>query len=360
MSERLADNRSPFMSHPLRVTILALTSATLSLGIVACKGGEKTSTDTKVTTTTSSTTTTSVPSVQLSRTPCDWISRADAEKALGEPLISDPVRVRTADNKVPQADGDACLYEMKSGPSDIAKRVVAIELAPDDAGAIQTGFSGVPDLQADFKDKESKGDTLVNGKWDFVSGIPGGLTMARQGRLTMQIFAWGDGDKGMALASAIVDKIPDLPFVQDSADLKVPSKDPNPCSLITQKEAEAVIGPLKMPPYRSRPKSALAYGNGGACSYYTGKHRVLVVTPRYRGGAMEFKMMSGVGDMMSGVVGGAKAPDTLDGKWDQVMTGPTGALVFLKGDAMVEVQFKSSPTDYNGAAKLAQAAAARL
>jgi hypothetical protein len=87
---------------------------------------------------------------------------------------------------------------------------------------------------------------------------------------------------------------------------------------------------------------------------------VLVVTPTYSGGAMQFKMMSGVGNLMSSVIGGAKAPDTLEGKWDQITTSPTGALVFLKGDQMVEMQFKSSPTDYNGAAKLAQAAATRL
>ena len=57
----------------------------------------------------------SVPKVQTNRAPCDWISRADAEKVLGEPLIGDPVRVRTADNTVPQADGDAS-YGVKSTP----------------------------------------------------------------------------------------------------------------------------------------------------------------------------------------------------------------------------------------------------
>jgi len=311
------------MPHTLRLTAIALASA-LSLGVIACNRGDKAGGSGKPGASQSA----SVPKVQTNRAPCDWISRADAEKALGEPLIGDPVRVRTADNTVPQADGDACLYEMKSN-SEITKRVVGIELALDDAGAMQMGFSGVPDLKAAFKDKESKGDSLVDGKWDYVSGVPGGLTMARQGRITVQIFAWGEMEKGMALASAIVDQIPDLP-------------------------------PLKMPPYRSRESSSLAHGNGSSCSYFTGKHRVLVVTPTYSGGAMQFKMMSGVGNLMSSVIGGAKAPDTLEGKWDQITTSPTGALVFLKGDQMVEMQFKSSPTDYNGAAKLAQAAATRL
>ena len=342
------------MTHTLRHTAITFAIA-LSLVVVACNRGDKASAGGKAAASQSA----SVPKVQTNRAPCDWISRADAEKVLGEPLVGDPVRVRTADNTVPQADGDACLYEMKS-TSEITKRLIAIELALDDAGAMQTGFSGVPDLQAEFKDKESKGDSLVDGKWDYVSGVPGGLTMARQGRITVQIFAWGEMEKGMALASAIIEKIPDLPFAQDAADPSAASHDPDPCSLITRQEAEAVIGPLKMPPYRSRESSSLAHGNGSSCSYFTGKHRVLVVTPTYSGGAMQFKMMAGVGNLMSSVIGGAKAPDTLDGKWDQITTSPTGALVFLKGDQMVEMQFKSSPTDYNGAAKLAQAAATRL
>jgi hypothetical protein len=341
------------MPHTLRPIVIALACA-LSLGLIACNRGDKAGGGKA-----GASQTASAPKVQTNRAPCDWISRADAEKALGEPLISDPVRVRTADNTVPQADGDACLYEMKSN-SEITKRVVGIELALDDAGAIQTGFSGVPDIQAMFKDKESKGDSLVDGKWDYVSGVPGGLTMARQGRITVQIFAWGEMEKGMALASAIIEKIPDLPFAQEAADPTAESHDPNPCSLITQQEAEAVVGPLKMPPYRSRESSSLAHGNGSSCSYFTGKHRVFVVTPTYSGGAMQFKMMAGMGNLMSSVMGGAKAPDTLDGKWDQITTSPTGALVFLKGDQMVEMQFKSSPTDFNGAAKLAQAAATRL
>ena len=92
-----------------------------------------------------------------------------------------------------------------------------------------------------------------------------------------------------------------------------------------------MIGPLKMPPYRSRESSSLAHGNGSSCSYFTGKHRVLVVTPTYSGGAMQFKIWRGVGNLMSSVIGGAKAPDTLDGKWDQITTSPNGRARIPKG-----------------------------
>ena len=184
--------------------------------------------------------------------------------------------------------------------------------------------------------------------------------MAREGRITAQIFAFGESEKGLALAAAIMDKVADLPFAEDPKDLAAPHSDPDPCSLITRAEAETVLGPLTMAPFRSREGTALAHANGSSCSYFTGKHRVLVVTPTYSGGAMQFKMMAGVGNFVSSVLGGAKAPDTLDGKWDQITTSATNTLVFLKGDQTVDFQFKSSSTDYNGAVKLAQVAAARL
>lgn len=343
------------MHHALRNTAIALTSA-LSLGIVACNRGDKKPADDKKSGSTSSA---SVPKVQTNKAPCDWISRADAEKALGEPLTTDPVRVRNAENAVPQADGDACLYQLKS-TSAFSEGKVAIEVAADDAGAIQAGFSGVPDIQAVFKSKESHGDSVVDGRWDFETGLPGGIAMLRKGRIVIQVFAFGKSDEGKALAGAVLDGIPDLPFTNDLADPNAKSEDPDPCALITRAEAEAELGPLTMAPFRSRENSAIAHGNGSSCSYYTGKHRALVVTPTYSGGETRYKMMAGVGNMVSSVLGGAKAPDTLDGPWDQISTGATGSLTLLKGDKMVEMQYKSSTADYAHAVKLARAAAAKL
>jgi hypothetical protein len=344
------------MSHALRTAATVFVWSVFVLGVSACHRAEKaTAEDTK----SPAGKPAPMPKVQYSRSPCDWITRAEAEKVLGEPLISDPERVRSAENPIPQADGDGCAYEMKQ-TSQFAKSRVAIEIAVDDAGAIQAGFSGVPDVQKVFKGKESKGDSLVNGRWDYLSDLPGGVTVAREGRIVAQVYAYGEGDKGMKMADAIMDKIADVPFAQDPKDLTVPASDPDPCSLITRQEAEAVLGPLTMAPYRSRESSALAHANGASCSYLTGKHRALVVTPTYSNGAMQYKMMAGVGNMVSSVLGGAKAPDTLEGKWDQISTSPTSSLVFLKGDKMVDMQFKSSSTDYDGAVKLAHSAAGRL
>jgi hypothetical protein len=345
------------MPHALRTTAIALTSA-LALGTVACKGGDKAASSDQKSGSTSSTSA-SIPKVQTNKAPCDWISRADAEKALGEPLIADPVRVRSAENAVPQPDGDGCMYQVKS-PSPLSEGKVAVEVVVDEAGAMQMGFSGVPDIEAAFKSKESHGDSVVDGRWDFESGLPGGVAMLRKGRIAIQVFAFGKSDEGKALAGAILDGIPDIPFANDPADPSAKSEDPDPCSLITRAEAEKVLGPLTMAPYRSRENSAIAHGNGSSCSYYTGKHRALVVNPSYHGGEMKYKMMAGVGSMVSSVLGGAKAPDTLDGPWDQISTGTTGALTVLKGDKLVEIQYKSSPADYEKAVQLARVAAGRL
>jgi hypothetical protein len=342
------------MPHALRTSIAALTCA-LSLQMAACNKGDKAAgADTK-----SATSSASVPKVQTNKAPCDWISRADAEKAMGEPITADPVRVRSAENPIPQTDGDGCMYQLKS-TSALSEGKVAIEVVADEAGAMQAGFSGVPDIEAVFKSKESHGDSVVDGRWDFESGLPGGVAMLRKGRIAIQVFAFGKADQGKALAGAVLDGIPDLPFTNDMADPGAKSEDPNPCSLITRAEAEAELGPLTMAPFRSRENSAIAHGNGSSCAYYTGKHRALVVTPTYSDGAMKYKMMSGVGSMVSSVLGGAKAPDTLDGPWDQISTGTTGALTLLKGDKMVEMQYKSSTADYEHAVKLARAAATKL
>lgn len=344
------------MPHAFRTAATVFVSSVFVLGASACHRAEKaTAENTK----SPAGTPAPMPKVQYSRSPCEWITRAEAEKALGEPLISDPQRIRSAENPIPQADGDGCAYEMKQ-TSQFAKSRVAIEIVIDDPGVIQAGFSGVPDVQKVFKGKESKGDSLVKGRWDYLSDLPGGVTVAREGRIVAQVYAYGEGDKGMKMADAIMDKIADVPFAQDPKDLTVPASDPDPCSLITRQEAEAVLGPLTMAPYRSRESSALAHASGASCSYFAGKHRALVVTPTYSNGAMQYKMMAGVGNMVSSVLGGAKAPDTLEGKWDQISKSALGSLVFLKGEKMVDMQFKSSPTDYDGAVKLAHAAAGRL
>lgn len=170
----------------------------------------------------------------------------------------------------------------------------------------------------------------------------------------------GTGDRGIALAAALVDRIPDLPFTENPADPAVPPQGPDPCVLITRQEAEAVLGPLLVAPYRSRKATALVYGSGPSCSYFSGKHRALVVTPMWRMGADMFRMLGGVATVVAGKLGGTAAPDTLEGNWDQLSTGTDGTLKVLKGDKMLRLQFKSSGASLDNAVALVRVALTRF
>ena len=58
-------------------------------------------------------------------------------------------------------------------------------------------------------------------------------------------------EKKVALAARVRDRIPDLPFANPNASVAAAaSPGPDPCSIITRPEAEAVLGPLVVEPYR--------------------------------------------------------------------------------------------------------------
>lgn len=291
--------------------------------------------------------------------PCGWISQADAEKALGEPLLRAPIRVRSAETPRAAPDGSACRYDLKSsGPLE---RNVAIELQPDESGVMQAAFMSLGRVEKELQGSEANGDTLLDGRWDFVSAIPGGLTAAKTGRIgVLMITSLDVTRQGMALAGAIVDRIPDLPFAIDPADPAIRPEGPDPCGLITRAEAEAVLGPLVVAPYRSRKSSALVYGSGPSCAYFTGKHRAIVVTPRWRNGPNMFQMLGSVSAVVAGTLGDTAAPETIEGNWDQLATGQDGTLHVLKGEKMLSVRSKASAASYANAVQLARAALARF
>ena len=335
-------------------------SLALAISIAAC-GGDKPK---DAATTDSSAAVPAQPSGDIPKTqsanrdPCSWISRDGAEKALGATLLGAPTRVRSVTNTNTSATGSACLYEL---PSSGAHRLVSIEIAPDESGALQAAFMGMGSVEEEFKGSEAKPDTLIDGRWDFVSEMPGGLTAAKSGRVAVQmVTSLGGGDQGMRLASAIVDGIPDLPFTNDPGDPAVAPHDPDPCKLITRTEAEAQLGPLVVAPYRSAKGTAIAYGNGQSCSYFSGKHRALVVTPKWTHGADMFRMLGGVAAKVAEKVGSAAAPDTLEGSWDQISIGSDGTMHVLKGDKLLSLQYKSSAANYDKAVALVRTAISRL
>ncbi len=295
--------------------------------------------------------------------PCAWITRAQAEAVLGE-LAADPVRAQSAETPVPAADGRACLYEL-TGSSEAVPRIVAIQLTVDDPGIIERGIALLPTadepLVQRLKDAErATGDSLAEGRWDYISSTPF-LFNARSGRVSFALYAAGhERATALELAGRILDGIPELPFDDDYPVPPGPPGDPDPCALLTREEAEAVLGPLVVPPYRSRESTALVRRDGGSCSYYGHHHRALVVTPTYGGGRTLFRMSSGVGQTVARATEGSQAPDTLDGPWDQLAVGVDGTLTILVGDRLLALQYMTSPTDLAGAVKLARLAAVRL
>jgi hypothetical protein len=171
-------------------------------------------------------------------------------------------------------------------------------------------------------------------------------------------------EKKAALAARVRDLVTDLPFAYPFQDIgqASPPSGPDPCSLLTREEAEAVLGKLLAPPYRSHDGGPYAKPNGRSCAYYTAGHHVLVLGPRWTRG----KQLFGIGRGVSGIVGLVAADpdrekaDTLDGPWDDVQLGLDGTLEFLKGDQMLEVEYLTSSTDAAGAVRLARLALDRL
>ena len=162
------------------------------------------------------------------------------------------------------------------------------------------------------------------------------------------------------LAERVRDRIPDLPFPVTNPYQVIQLSGGDPCSLLTRAEAESVLGPLALEPYRSSSEwPGLAHGNGHACAYFTPGHRVFVLSPEWSGGAQTFKIDKGIGGLL-----GMVAPQenvVLKGPWDQgKVSGTSRALLFLKGDRLLEVHYGASRATRGEAVKLAAMAMTRL
>jgi hypothetical protein len=167
-------------------------------------------------------------------------------------------------------------------------------------------------------------------------------------------------EQAVVLANRIREKVADLPFPAEGSGLP-PS--PDPCVLVTAREAEAVLGKLVVPPYRSDDGTPLAIENGNSCSYLTAGHHALVLKPtwEYGGTAYEATRMGTILEKIAPALHN-DAADTLDnGPWEEAgANSATGELYFLKGDRFLELGYLTSSTDMNGAVRLASIALGRL
>ena len=320
---------------------------------------------------------TAIPTATPPADPCDWISPGDVAAIVG-PLSGPPVRVRSAERPEPEASGNACLYRLSAGVSS-GKPTVTVQVMLD--GPVQFEMAGNA-MKKIFERELNDGRPAAPAAsaktvagWDY-EGVPGPLDfVGRIGHVGVFVSA-GSLDvpraKVHALAGRVRDAVPDKPFVavadpmlaELDAALKerggkgladgptATSSGTDPCSLITRAEAEAVLGKLSVPPYRSIEDQPFADGAGPSCSYFTRGHHVLVITPHKNDGKMLFGMVKGVSGLLGSALGGASAA-AQDGPWEQSASDASGALHFLKGDRMLKVTFKTASTDRSGAFQLA-------
>ena len=290
---------------------------------------------------------------------CGWFGASDVDATVG-PITGAPTIVRSAERPRPQADGRACLYRLAQQPSR-GTGTVAVEVSVSN-GVIAENVMGATRGQ--------------QSPWDYGAAIPIGF-MGRQGHVTITVTAQSleiPRAKLEALAARVLGQVSDQPYQSpvDTALAKLiaesgdddprKSSDPDPCTLVTTAEAEAVLGRLTVPPYRSAGQAPLADAYGASCSYYTGKHRAFTIEPTWAGGRTKFGMAKAAGGMAALVLGNERASsNAAAGPWsDASSSGTTGALYFLDADRMLEVHYRTSSTGRDGAVRLAKIAMRRM
>ena len=335
------------------------------------------------------------PRAALPNDLCSLIPVADVEAILGK--LARP----------PKGDKTTCTYPLPMDEETAKKRAdfqqMARDLNPKSAAATDTTMNSVAvivtvDLRGDMTGERAgkiAGSMLANmfaqalGKdappadtakrekpkrpdgWDKASELRGKSDFrGRIGHLVVSVDENSDlinavaSEKKAELAARVRDHVTDLPFPYPFAGpaSNEPPPKPDPCGLVTRDEAEAVLGKLLAPPYRSHDGGPYAKPNGWSCAYYTAGHHVLVLTPKWRNGKQLFQMSQGLGTLVTSVAADPdrEAADTLDGPWDDVMLGLDGTLAFLKGDRLLEVEYLTSSADAAGAVRLARVALQRL
>jgi hypothetical protein len=308
--------------------------------------------------------------------PCEWIPAADVERIVG-PLTGTPTRVRSAETPKSDPRGTGCLYTLVQQPK-LGEGTVTVQVELNQ-GVIEENAIGM--MRDRFARELSDGavtkaepSTAAGSRWDYTGRLPNRF-IGRQGNIGVQV-GRETFDVGFAtleaLATAVLDRLPDRPFTlppdPDLAALaalrpdtrKAQSTSPDPCTLLTRAEAEAVLGPLSVAPYRSAKDSALATPQGESCSYFTTRHRALVITPEYSGGKMLFEMVRGVSGIAGTALGKPEGAPGSTGPWEKVSGDTSGALNFLKGDRMLTVHYRLSGAEKDGALRLAAEAVTRL
>ena len=361
----------------------ATTMLGLLLGTAGCGDGRQSAADAPAATA-------GLPApVQTAPAPasaCGWIPTAEVAAIVG-PLEGEPTVVRSIEQPNPDARGAACRYAL-AGQRRVGIGAVVLEV--DLSGAVireRVGDNMAEGFRQTIQsDIQAAGGPAPVAKappppgWDRLGKLWNGYNAfsGRVGHVAVSVISLTPdlpADRTAALATRVRDAIPDLPFpFPRDPDLERMARaagqpldadptGPDPCALLSQDQAEAVLGKLVVPPFRSADDSPLAVKNGGSCSYFTAGHRAFTIKPHWNSGKMIFGMAKGVGGVVGSVAPDdtAAAADTLEGPWEQAAAnGSTGQLYFLKNDRMLEINFVTSSTDRGGALRLARAAMEKL
>jgi len=328
--------------------------------------------------------------------PCEWIPVSEVEAVIGK--LAEPPR---------RADG--CRYTMVMPEAASAQRQKAIaqqerlneqlkaqfkDWEPPEFGGSMANYQRDPKTYALTLSVDVRGDTAgeigaaAAGKvleswlppqpggdqdsaaepagpagWDAVLPAPYGFA-GRIGHLQISVLGEAPDvprELSEALAARVRDRIPDLPFPATNPYQILDRGEKPPCSLLTRDEAEAVLGPLVVEPYRSSSEwPPLVHGDGHACAYFTTGHRVFVLSPTWSAGEQSFKLEKGVGRLFDVAAPQAHENVVFKGPWDSAQVGIEGQLLFLKGDRLLAVHYLTSSTDRRGAVKLAAQAIQRM
>lgn len=322
--------------------------------------------------------------------PCAWVTVAEVEEVLGKltgpperagggcryPVVADSAllarkaRLRELASQLPGPNapepGDSTWDKAAvivtvnvdvDAASERASALAARTVAPMLAHAAANAAAADSGLMA----RAREGWDLASGSFSTFEGRIGHvIVMVRERNMMGRLVPF---ERKIALAARVRDRVPDLPFANPNVNLSadVPSG-PDPCSLITRSEAEAVLGRLVVEPYRIGQMEPLAEANGRSCGYFTKHHHVLVVTPHWSDGKRELALMRGVGNLISLAAPDADpaAADTLEGPWDEAVLDVDGSPAFLAGDRLLRISHATSSIDAAQVVRLARTAVARL
>jgi hypothetical protein len=363
-----------------------------------------------------------VPTATWPDDACGWIAEADVEALVG-PLVGEPVIVGSFDTPQPFPNGRACLYRLATASAAQAnlRRAFAEWRGANMPGAAETEDTSFGDsaviimvkLQGDVLDERASGaawqhvatagglDTAAQAQdnpgeslpaadgWDYAGAsfvsLASPIFIGRAGHVRVEVLSPAEigEETRAAIASRVRDNIIDLPFgvPEDSvmrdlqlnfgvwSDVQRAARvsEPNPCELLTLAEAEAVIGPLIVPPYRAAENSPFVDDVGRSCAYYTAGHHVVLVTPEWSGGKSTFDAETAIGGLIGSVLPDDEREnaDLLEGDWDgpwddATANGMTGETFFLKGDRLLRISHGLSRLDATATLPLAHAAMKRL